>query len=157
MTASLADRLTADLTKAMKAREAVTVATLRMAIAAVQEAAVSGPSARALSDAEVEDVLRTQVKRRDEAAEAFRAGGRDESADKELAERAILAAYLPAGLDDAELAAVVDEALADGGFDQPAQMGQAMKAVMAAVAGRADGKAVSALVKERLSGAGGSS
>ncbi len=134
----------------MKARDRVTTATLRMAIAAVMEAAVAGSEARTLDDAEVEAVLRTQVKRRDEAAEAFRAGGRDEQADQELAERAVLAAYLPKGLDDAELSSIVDGALAQGGFTEPAQMGQAMKAVMAAVAGRADGKAVSALVKSRL-------
>lgn len=147
---TLAERLQTDLTAAMKARDQVTTATLRMAIAAVKEAAVAGSEAKELSDAEVEAVLRTQVKRRDEAAEAFRSGGRDEQADKELAEREILAAYLPQGLSEDELAEIVDRALADGGFTEPSQMGQAMKAVMAAVAGRADGKAVSGLVKSRL-------
>lgn len=149
---TLADRLQHDLTTAMKARDQLTTATLRMAIAAVKEAAVAGSEAKSLSDDEVEAVLRTQVKRRDEAAEAFRDGGRPEQAAKEIAERDILAAYLPKGLDEAELAAIVDGALADGGFTEPAQMGQAMKAVMAAVGGRADGKAVSALVKQRLAG-----
>lgn len=149
---TLADRLQHDLTTAMKARDQLTTATLRMAIAAVKEAAVAGSEAKALSDDEVEAVLRTQVKRRDEAAEAFRDGGRPEQAAKEIAERDVLAAYLPKGPDEAELAAIVDGALADGGFTEPAQMGQAMKAVMAAVGGRADGKAVSALVKQRLAG-----
>lgn len=149
---TLADRLQNDLTTAMKARDQVTTATLRMAIAAVKEAAVAGSEAKQLSDDEVEAVLRTQVKRRDEAAEAFREGGRPEQAAKEVAERDVLAAYLPKALDEAELAAIVDGALADGGFTEPAQMGQAMKAVMAAVGGRADGKAVSALVKSRLAG-----
>ena len=149
---TLADRLQNDLTTAMKARDQLTTATLRMAIAAVKEAAVAGSEAKALSDEEVEAVLRTQVKRRDEAAEAFRDGGRPEQAAKEITERDVLAAYLPKGLDEAELAAIVDGALADGGFTEPAQMGQAMKAVMAAVGGRADGKAVSALVKQRLAG-----
>ena len=107
-------------------------------------------AAKELTDEDVEAVLRTQVKRRDEAAEAFREGGRDEAADQELAERAILSEYLPKGLGDAELEALVDRALADGGFTEPAQMGQAMKAVMAEVAGRADGKVVSGLVKARL-------
>ena len=150
---TLAERLQSDLTDAMKARDDVRVATLRMAIAAVKEAAVAGSAAKDLDDAEVEAVLRTQVKRRDEAAEAFRDGGRDEQADRELAEREVLAAYLPKGLDEAELAAIVDTALADGGFTEPSQMGAAMKAVMAEVAGRADGKVVSGLVKSRLSGA----
>ncbi len=149
---TLAERLQSDLTAAMKARDQLTTSTLRMAIAAVKEAAVAGSEAKILDDAEVEAVLRTQVKRRDEAAEAFRDGGRDAQADQELAEREVLAAYLPKGLDEDELVSIVDGALADGGFTEPAQMGQAMKAVMAAVAGRADGKAVSALVKSRLVG-----
>ena len=76
--------------------------------------------------------------------------GRPEQADRELAEKAILEAYLPAGLDEAEIAAIVDSVLAAGGFTEPAQTGQAMKAVMAEIAGRADGKVVSALVKARL-------
>lgn len=148
---TLAERLQSDLTAAMKARDQVTTATLRMAIAAVKEAAVAGSEAKVLDDAEVEAVLRTQVKRRDEAAEAFREGGRAEQAAQELAEREILASYLPKGLDEDELAAIVDAALVEGGFTEPSQMGQAMKAVMAAVAGRADGKVVSGLVKARLS------
>ncbi len=147
---TLADRLQSDLTTAMKARDQMTTATLRMAIAAVKEASVAGREAKELTDDEVEAVLRTQVKRRDEAAEAFRDGGRPEQAAKEEAEREILAAYLPKGLDADELAGIVDAALVDGGFTEPAQMGLAMKVAMAAVAGRADGKAVSALVKERL-------
>lgn len=149
---SLADRLQADLTAAMKARDTLTTATLRMAIAAIREERVAGDAVRDLSDDDVEALLRTQVKRRDEAAEAFAAAGREESAAKELAERDILSAYLPAALTDDEIGAIVDQALADGGFTEPAQMGQAMKAAMAAVAGRADGKAVSAMVKAKLTG-----
>lgn len=147
---TLAERLQSDLTAAMKARDEVAVATLRMAIAAVKEAAVAGNAARELSDEDVEAVLRTQVKRREEAAEAFRSGGRDQQADRELAERDLLAQYLPKGLDEAELGTLVDRVIADGGFTDPSQMGQAMKAVMAEVAGRADGKVVSGLVKARL-------
>ena len=150
MAESLVDRLQHDLTAAMKARDKLTTTTLRSAIAAVKEAQVAGQSAKVLTDDEVEAVIRTQVKRRDEAAEAFTAGGRDEQAAAELAEREILAAYLPAGLDDAALDALVDQALASGGFTEPNQMGLAMKAVMAEVAGRADGKVVSAKVKARL-------
>ncbi|MDZ7674887.1 MAG: GatB/YqeY domain-containing protein [Acidimicrobiales bacterium] len=149
---SLAERLQTDLTAAMKARDSRRTATLRSAIAAVKEARVAGSEAKDLSDDEVEAILRAQVKRRDEAAEAFRDGGRDEQADSELAERAILAEYLPAGLDDAELEALVDRVLADGGFTGPSDMGPAMKTVMAEVAGRADGKVVSGLVKSKLAG-----
>ena len=151
----LADRLQKDLTEAMKARDQVRVATLRMAISAVREEAVAGAKARELSDADVEKVLRTQVKRRDEAAEAFQAAGRDEQATKELDERAILSSYLPEEMDDADLEAVVEEALSAGGFTEPSQMGQAMNTVMAAVAGRAEGKRVSAIVKAKLAGHGG--
>ena len=150
----LAERMQQDLTEAMKARDQVRVATLRMAIAAVREEAVSGKQARELTDDEVEKVLRTQVKRRDEAAEAFQAAGRDEQATKELDERAILSAYLPEELDEGALETLVEEALAAGGFTDPSQMGPAMNTVMAAVAGRAEGKRVSAIVKAKLTGGG---
>ena len=150
MAQTLADRLQADLTASMKARDELRTTTLRSAIAAVKEARVAGESARDLTDTDVEALLRTQVKRRDEAAEAFRSGGRAEQASRELAEKAVLEEYLPKGLDEAELTRLVDEVLAREGFAEPAQMGQAMKAVMGEVAGRADGKVVSAMVKQRL-------
>lgn len=152
MSEPLAQRLQTDLTTAMKARDAVTTRTLRMAIAAVKEARVAGDAARDLSDDEVQAVLRTQVKRREEAAAAFRDGGRDESAAAEEAERDVLAAYLPKALTEDELAAIVDDVLAAEGISEPSDMGRAMKAVMAAVDGRADGKVVSGLVKSRLAG-----
>jgi uncharacterized protein YqeY len=151
----LAERMQQDLTTAMKARDELRVATLRMAISAVREEAVSGAQARELTDEEVEKVLRSQVKRRDEAAEAFQAAGRDQQATRELDERAILSAYLPEELDEADLEALVDEALAAGGFTEPSQMGPAMNTAMAAVAGRAEGKRVSAIVKAKLAGHGG--
>lgn len=152
MSPGLIEQMKSDLTAAMKARDTVTTRTLRSALTAVHEASVSGTSARDLDDDEVLAVLKTQVKRRDEAAEAFRAAGRDESAAEEEAEREVLTRYLPAELDDAALGEIVDAALAEGGFSEPSQMGPAMKSVMAAVAGRADGKRVSALVRDRLSG-----
>ena len=148
----LVERMQQDLTEAMKARDQVRVAALRMALAAVKEAAVAGKEAKDLSDADVEQVLRTQVKRRDEAAEAFQSGGREEQAQRELDERAVLSAYLPEELDEDELEALVEEALATGGFTEPSQMGPAMNTVMAAVAGRAEGKRVSAIVKTKLAG-----
>jgi len=148
----LVERMQQDLKGAMKARDEVRVATLRMALAAVKEASVAGATAKELSDADVEKVLRTQVKRRDEAAEAFQAGGREEQAQRELDERSILSAYLPEELGDAELEALVDDALARGGFTDASKMGPAMNAAMAAVAGRAEGKRVSAMVKSKLGG-----
>ena len=148
----LADQIQSDLTQAMKARDQLATSVLRMAVAAIKEARVSGDEVRDLTDDEVVAVLAKEAKRREESAAAYRDGGRDEQADKELAEREVLARYLPAPMTEEELAAIVDEALSAGGFGEPSQMGQAMKAAMAAVDGRADGKAVSALVKARLAG-----
>lgn len=145
----LAEQIQSDLTAAMKERDALTVSVLRMALAAIKEARVEGES-HDLTDAEVEAILTSQAKRRDEAAAAFDEGGRTESAEKERSEREVLMRYLPEPMTEDDVAALVDEALAEGGFSEPAQMGLAMKAVMAKVAGRADGKAVSALVKARL-------
>jgi uncharacterized protein YqeY len=146
----LAERLRDDLTAAMKRRDELATSALRMALAAVQEAAVSGKEARQLDDDEVMKVLTRQVKRREEAAEAFRNAGRADRADRELAERDVLAAYLPAALTPEELQSIVDEVLAEGGFSGMGAMGPAMKAVTARVAGRADGKTVSTLVRKRL-------
>lgn len=148
----LAEQIQADLTTAMKARDQLEVSVLRMALAGIKEARVSGTDARELTDDDVLAVLAREAKRREEAAAAFAEGGRAESAAKELAERDVLARYLPAPLSDDELAVLVHEALAEGGFDSPGQMGLAMKAAVAKVAGRADGKAVSALVKAALAG-----
>ena len=149
----LAEQLRSDLTAAMKGRDELATSALRMALAAVKEAAVSGKEARDLDDDEIVKVLTKQVKRREEAAEAFRNAGRDDRADRELAEAKVLAAYLPAALSPEEIEAIVTETLAEGGFSGMAAMGPAMKAVTAKVAGRADGKTVSALVRQRL-GAG---
>lgn len=146
----LMETIRADLTAAMKARDAVTLRTLRAVIAAVQEAEVAGDAATTLSDAEVEKVIAAQAKRRVEAAEAFDAGDRPEQAAGERAELVVLEGYLPEGLSDAELEALVDETLAAEGISTKADMGRAMKAVNAKVAGRADGRAVADLVKSKL-------
>jgi uncharacterized protein YqeY len=147
----LANQLRDDLTAAMKRRDELATSALRMAIAAVKEAAVSGKEARELDDDEVLKVLTKQVKKREESAEAFRNAGRTDRADRELAERDVLAAYLPAALTPEELEAIISETLSEGGFSGMASMGPAMKAVTAKVAGRADGKTVSDLVRARLS------
>jgi uncharacterized protein YqeY len=146
----LADQLQSDLTTAMKARDELTVAVLRSAIAGVKEARVAGAETRELTDDDVLAVLGREAKKRDEAATAFADAGRAESAARERAEGEVLARYLPAALTDDEVAALVDRVLADGGFSSPKDMGPAMKAVQAEVAGRADGKAVATLVKSRL-------
>jgi uncharacterized protein YqeY len=147
----LADQLRGDLTAAMKRRDDVATSALRMALAAVKEAAVAGKEAKELTDDEILKVLNKEVKRRDEAAEAFRSADRPDRADREQAERDILAAYLPAALTPEELEAIITEVLTEGGFSGMGSMGPAMKAVTAKVAGRADGKTVSDLVRARLS------
>lgn len=146
----LTNQLRVDLTAAMKARDETRTATLRMALAAIQAAAVAGKEAKQVDDDQVMKILGREVKRREEAAEAYTAAGREDRATQELAERDVLAAYLPKRLDEGELVALVDQVLADGGWSDPSAMGPAMKAVTAAVAGRADGKQVAGLVKERL-------
>jgi uncharacterized protein YqeY len=146
----LIEQIRADLVTATKAKDTVTQRTLRSAIAAAQEAAVSGTEVQALDDDGILAVLKAQVKRRIDAAEAFEAGGAADRAAAERAEMVILEAYLPAALTDPELAAIVDDVFAANDFTGMANMGAAMKAVNAEVAGRADGRAVADLVKSRL-------
>ena len=148
----LIDTIRQDMTAAMKSRDQVRLRSLRAVIAAVQEAEVAGPSAKSLSDDEVLRIIGAQVKRRAEAAEAFEAGGADDRAADERAEQAVLEGYLPAALDRDELLDLVTESLAEGGWTSMADMGQAMKAINARVAGRADGRAVAELVKASLQG-----
>ena len=146
----LIDDIRADLTAAMKAKDAVTVRTLRAVIAAVQEAEVAGSTATTLDDAGVQKVIAGQAKRRVEAAEAFDAGGRQDKADAERAELSVLESYLPAALTPEELEELVTRVLAAEGITEKADMGRAMKAVNAEVAGRADGRTVADLVRARL-------
>lgn len=153
----LANRLHSDLTTAMKARDALVVSTLRMVLSAVRTEEVAGATARELDDAEVLKVLAKESKKRQESAEAFDGANRPELADKERAEAKILAGYLPAQLDDDEVAALAADAVAQVGADTGQapgmrQMGQVMKLASAAAAGRADGSRVSSAVKARLQG-----
>ncbi|HEY7271845.1 MAG TPA: GatB/YqeY domain-containing protein [Actinoplanes sp.] len=147
---TLKDRLNEDLRTAMKGRDELTTSTLRMALAAVRNAEVSGAAARELSDDEVVTVLTKEAKKRREAADAFAGAGRSDQAERERAEGTVLDGYLPAQLSDAEIAELVSAALAAGGFSGKAQMGPAMKAAQAAVAGRAEGGRVAAEVRRRL-------
>jgi uncharacterized protein YqeY len=140
-----------DLNLAMKARDELTTATLRMALTAITTEEVAGKQARELSDDEVLRVLGREAKKRREAAEAFDAAGRTELAERERAEGGVLDGYLPAQLDDAELSALVAAAVAETGASQARDMGAVMKAVQPKVAGRADGKRVSDEVRRQLS------
>lgn len=148
----LKDQLRSDLTAAMKARDDVRVRTLRMALTAITNEEVAGKAARELDDGEVVRVLTTQAKRRREAADAFEAGGRPDQAAAERAEGEVLAGYLPAQLDDAEIAAIVATAIAETGASGMGAMGQVMKAVTRQTAGRAEGSRVAAEVRRQLAG-----
>jgi uncharacterized protein YqeY len=140
-----------DLTAAMRERDQVRAGTLRMALTAISTEEVSGKEARELTDDDVLKVLAKEAKRRKEAATAFTDAGRPEVAAKEDAELAVLEAYLPAQLSDAELESIVARAVEDTGATGMQQLGQVMKAAQAAVAGRADGGRVAAVVKATLS------
>jgi uncharacterized protein len=155
--AELKARLRADLTAAMKNREKIKVATLRMALTGVTNEEVAGESARELTDDEVLRVLTREARKRKEAAEAFAAAGRPERAQAELDEAEILADYLPRQLDDVELAELVTAVVAEvteqlGAPPGQKQMGQVMKAANAKVAGRAEGGRVAAAVRAKLQG-----
>lgn len=151
MTTTLKAQLRSDLTTAMKARDELRSATLRMALTAITNEEVAGKVARELSDDEVLKVLGREVKKRKEAAEAFAGAGRAEQAAREVAEGEVLATYLPAQLSDEELRALVDAAVAETGAEGPKAMGAVMKVLTPRVAGRADGGRVAAAVKARLS------
>lgn len=151
----LKDRLRADLTAAMKGQDKLRTATVRMLLAAIQSEEVSGKQARELSDEDVLKVLAREAKKRGEAAEIYTQNGRGELAANEHAEARIIDEYLPTPLTEAELADVVDTALAQvaeelGERPGIRQMGQVMKAANVIAAGKADGARLSAAVKARL-------
>ncbi|MGH3403793.1 MAG: GatB/YqeY domain-containing protein [Streptosporangiaceae bacterium] len=148
----LKERLRADLTAAMKARDEVRTRTLRMALTSVSNEEVAGKAARELSDDEVLKILAREAKRRREAAAAFQDAGRDEQAAAERAEDAVLSDYLPAQLSDAEVTDLVAKAIAETGASGMAAMGQVMKTVTPRVAGRAEGSRVAAEVRRQLAG-----
>lgn len=146
----LKNRLHDDLVTAMKARDELTTATLRMVLTAVTTEEVAGKQARELSDDEVLKVIAREAKKRREAAEAFDAADRAPLADRERTEGTVLDAYLPAQLGDDELVALVRAAVAESGASSAQQMGAVMKLVQPKVAGRADGKRISDEVRRQL-------
>jgi uncharacterized protein len=153
--AQLKERIRTDLTEAMKSQDKLRTATLRMLLAAIQTEEVSGKQARELTDDDVLKVLTREAKKRTEAAEIYTQNGRGELAAEEHAEGRIIDVYLPTPLTDAEVADVVDTALAQvaeeiGERPSVRQMGLVMKAATAIAAGKADGARLSAAVKDRL-------
>jgi uncharacterized protein YqeY len=147
---TLKDQLRADLTTAMKARDDTRTRTLRMALTSITNEEVSGSAAHELADDDVIKILMREAKRRREAAAAFADAGRDAQAAAERAEEQVLADYLPAQLDDDELAAMVTAAIAETGAAGPAGIGKVMKVITPRVAGRAEGSRVAAQVRSQL-------
>jgi hypothetical protein len=142
------ERLRTDLNAAVKSRDATKVSVLRMLLADLHNRKIA---ARAeLSEEQVVAALRTAVKQRQEAAEQFAAGGREDRAAAERAEIEVIEAYLPSLLEGEELQAAVDAVIDKTGASSPADMGKVMGALMSEYQGRIDGKAANALVRERL-------
>jgi uncharacterized protein len=141
-------RIEAELKDAMRSRDQVRVATLRLTLAALR--AAEKELQRPLKEDEELQVLQRERKRRAEAAEAFRHAGREEQAAREEAELEVLASLLPPPLDEPELERIVDDAIAETGATSLRDLGRVMADVMPQVAGRADGSAVSQLVREKL-------
>jgi uncharacterized protein len=150
----LKQRLRTDLTTAMKARDKVRSGTLRMVLTAISEAEVSGKQSQELTDQQVLDVVIKEAKKRREAEEAFAQADRPELAEKERAEAAVLADYLPQQLTPDQITALVAEAIASTGAAElgPKGIGKVMGVVTPQTRGKADGGAVAAEVRKQLAG-----
>jgi len=149
---ALKDRLRSDLTASIKAHDALRSSTIRMVLSAITNAEVAGKEARELSDDDVIGVLSTEAKKRREAATAFAEAGRTELSDKESAEAALIAEYLPEQLSAEEIADLVTSAIVQTGAaaDGMRAMGKVMGVLTPQVRGRADGGAVAAEVRRQL-------
>jgi len=147
---SLRERLQQDMKTAMRARDSARLGVVRMALAAIQQRELDQRTT--LSETEVLGLLEKLIKQRRESAEQYRAGQREDLAEQELAEVEILAAYLPRPLDEAELTALIDTAIAETGASGMRDMGRVMALLRERAAGRADLSALSARVRSRLSG-----
>jgi uncharacterized protein YqeY len=146
----LMDQVQADMVAAMKSRDEARLSALRMIKAALMKQKVDSP--KPLDEAAEMQVLKSLVKQRIDAAEAFRAAGRAEQADKEESERTLIESYLPAGATEAEIDGAIAEAMAETGVTSLKQMGVVMKAAQAKLKGKTvDGKALSDKVRAKLS------
>ena len=149
---TLSQRIDSDLKEAMRAKDATRLSVLRMLKSALKYSAIAKSGAEAeLSDAEAAQVIRKQVKQRQDSIESFEKGGRTELAEKEREELSILNAYLPQAMSADDVAKLVRETIAEIGARSKSQMGAVMKALQAKVAGRVDGKTLSAEVSRQLS------
>jgi len=150
---NLSERVDSELKTAMREKNAIKLGVLRMLKAALTNATIEkGGADSKLTDAEAAQVIRKQVKQRQDSIESFEKGGRAELAAKEKEELSILQSYLPQALSTDEISKVVQETITEVGASSKAQMGAVMKALQAKVAGRADGKTLSAEVQRQLSG-----
>ncbi|MGH8909974.1 MAG: GatB/YqeY domain-containing protein [Egibacteraceae bacterium] len=147
---AISEQIQSDLVSAMKARDADAVATLRLIIAAIQNARVAEGHSGEVTDQETLELLNREAKRRNEAATTYDAAGRDELAAKERRELEIIRRYLPRQLSADELRAIVDDTVARVGASGPSDLGRVMGALMPQVKGLADGRQVNALVRLRL-------
>src|SRR6266545_4661324 len=143
---NLLERVQADVTAAMKGGDRERVGALRLVVSELQKAHKDAAG----SEADEVAVLQRERKRRLESAAAYRDGGRQDLAEDEEREAELIQAYLPEQLSDEELHAIVGDAVAETGASSPQEMGRVMSVVMPRVQGRADGKRVSALVREKL-------
>jgi uncharacterized protein YqeY len=146
----LKEKLQADLTDAIRSKDGVKSGTIRMLLAAITNEEVAGKSAKVLSDAEVITVLSREAKKRREAVEAYSQAKRDDLANKEKEEAAVIALYLPEQLSEADINELIMEAIAETNAAGPAGMGLVMKVLQPKIAGKADGSLVSALVRKLL-------
>jgi uncharacterized protein YqeY len=147
---ALLEQISSDMTSAMKAREEARLGALRMIKAALMKYKVDSP--KPLDEAAEQQILKSLVKQRIDAAEMFRKGNRPDLADKEDAERVLIESYLPAAASSEEIAAALEAAIAETGATSIKQMGHVMKAAQAKLAGKTvDGKALSEMVKAKLS------
>ena len=147
----LKEKLQSDLTDAIRSKDGVKSGTIRMLLAAITNEEVAGKSAKVLSDAEVITVLSREAKKRREAVEAYTNAKRDDLANKEKEEAAVIALYLPEQLSEADIKKLIMDAIAETNASGPSGMGLVMKVLQPKIAGKADGGLVSSLVKAALS------
>ena len=147
----LKEKLQSDLTDAIRSKDGVKSGTIRMLLAAITNEEVAGKSAKVLSDAEVITVLSREAKKRREAVEAYTNAKREDLANKEKDEAAVIALYLPEQLSEADIKKLITDAIAETNASGPAGMGLVMKVLQPKIAGKADGGVVSSLVKAALS------
>jgi len=146
----LKEKLQSDLTDAIRSKDGVKSGTIRMLLAAITNEEVAGKSAKVLSDAEVITVLSREAKKRREAVEAYTNAKRDDLANKEKEEAAVIALYLPEQLSEADIKKLIADAIVETKASGPAGMGLVMKVLQPKIAGKADGGLVSLLVKDAL-------